>query len=104
MQVFQYDVSFGHQLQQFHGEAEERGGFLGGVGAADVGHGGGAVAEGGFVDGETLFLPVVGGEDAVADRLFEEVDGVLVVDLGAGVAAVVEEAAGVGLVGCHEGS
>jgi len=69
------------------------------VGAADVGHGGGTVAECGFVDGETLLLPVVGSYDAISNGLFEEVDGVLVMDLRAGVAAVVEEAAGVGLVG-----
>lgn len=69
------------------------------VGTADVGHGGGAVAKCGFIDGEALLLPVVGGYDAISNRLFEEVDGVLVVDLRAGVASIVEEAAGVGLVG-----
>ncbi len=44
-------------------------------------------------------MPVVTGNDAVSDGLLEEVDRVLVVDLGAGVTAIVEEAAGVGGMG-----
>lgn len=69
------------------------------VRAPDEGHGGGAVAEGGLVEGEALFFPVVAVDDAVADGFFEEVRRVDVVDCAAGVAAVVEHAFGVGLVG-----
>lgn len=69
------------------------------VGAADEGEGDGAVAEGGFVDGEALFLPVVGFGDAVTDGFFEEVGGVLVVDCLAFVAALVEHAFGIDVVG-----
>ena len=70
------------------------------VGAAEVGHVGGAVAEGGFVDGEALLFPEVGVDDAVEDGLVEEVGGVEAVDCAAGVAvAVVEEVLDVGLVG-----
>ena len=90
-------------MEEFHGEAEKGRRFLGAIGAADGSESGGAVAKGGFIDSEALFLPVVRGEDAVADGLFEEVDGILVVDLGPGVAAVVEEAAGIGLVGHYRG-
>ena len=72
---------------------------MGAVGATDGGQAGGAVAEGGYVDGETVFMPVVRGEDAVADGLFEEVEGVLVVDLGAGVACGIKVGASVGAVG-----
>lgn len=68
------------------------------VGTAYECHGGGAIAEGSFIDGEALFLPVVGCDDTVANGLLEEVDGVLVVDLGAGVASAVEKASGVCLV------
>ncbi len=67
--------------------------------AADICHGGGAVAERGFVDGEALLLPVVGGYDAISNGLFKKMDRILVVDLRAGIAAVVKEAAGVCLVG-----
>ena len=49
-----------------------------------------------------MFFPVVGFDDAVADGLLEKVNGVLVVDCGAGVAAGIEEAFGVCLVG-HDG-
>lgn len=90
-------------MQQFHGEAQEGRRFLLTVRAADECERGGAVAEGGFVDGEALFFPVVGFDDAVADGLFEEVDGVLVMDCGAGIAAGVEEAFGVCLVRHYEG-
>ena len=60
------------------------------------------VAKGSFVDGETLFFPVVGFDDAVADGLFEKVDRVLVVDRGARIPAGVKEAFGVCLVRHHE--
>lgn len=69
------------------------------ISATEVCHGDGAVAERGFVDGEALFFPIVGFGDAVTDGLFEEVRGVGVVDCGAGVAAGVEHAGGVDVVG-----
>lgn len=99
MQVFKDDVPLGHELQELEREADEGGGFLLPVGAAQVGHVGGAVAEGGFVDGEALLFPEVGVDDAVEDGLVEEVGGVEAVDCAAGVAvAVVEEVLDVGLV------
>ncbi len=92
MQVFEDDVPLGQELQEFEREADEGGGFLLPVGAAEVGHVGGAVAEGGFVDGEALLFPEVGVDDAVEDGLVEEVGGVEAVDGFSGVAvAVVEE-------------
>ena len=71
--------------------------------AAYVGELSGFVAEGGGVECEALFAPVVGFGDAVPDGLFEEVERVGVVDCGTGVAAGVEHALCVGLVGGHGG-
>lgn len=69
------------------------------VGAADETHICCAVAEGCFVDGEALLLPVVAGDYPVTDGLFEKMNRVLVVDLGTCVATVVEETARIGGVG-----
>ena len=99
VQILQHDLAVGQQLQELEGQAEEGGGFLLAVRAAEVGHLDGAVAQRGFVDGEALLLPVVGVGDAVADGFFEEVRRVLVVDRVAFVAALVEHALGVDVVG-----
>lgn len=74
------------------------------VSAANICHGGGAVAERGFVDGEALLLPVIGGYDAISNGLFKKMDRVLVVDLRTGIAAIVKEAAGICLVGHTRGA
>lgn len=86
-------------MQELEDEAEERRRFLGAVGTAEKGEGGCTVAQSGFVDGETLFFPVVGFGDAITDRFFKEVRRVDVVDCSARVAAIVKEAFGVRLMG-----
>ncbi len=89
-------------MQQLHGKAQEWRWFLLAVRAADECKSGSAVTESSFVDGEALLFPVIGFNNAITDGLLEKVDGVLVMDCGAAVAAGVEEAFGVCLMGHYE--
>ena len=70
--VFENDFAFRLQLQKFEGEAEEVGGFLIGVGAADVVECDGAVDEGGGVEGEAVFFPIRRVVDSSSDDFFDQ--------------------------------
>lgn len=95
-------------MEEFEGEAEEGGGFLGVAEcAADEGYVLDAAGDYvGFVDGEALFFVEVGVvDDAVYDGAFEDGGGVEAVGgEGGGAASFVEEVTGIGAVGfCHDG-
>lgn len=77
----QYDFFLGRELEKLEGETEEWSGLLtDAVGTADEGEVDGAIAEGGSVEAEALFFPVVRVDYAIADGFFEEQEWVLTAD------------------------
>ena len=99
----QDDFFFGRELEEFESQAEEGSRFLAdAVGTANEREVDGAVAEGGGIETETLFLPVVRVDNAIADGFFEEEEWVLAADEGARIAAVIEHASSICLMR-HDG-
>lgn len=95
----QYDFFLRCDLKELEGETEEWSRLLtDAVSTADEGEVDGAIAEGSGVETEALLFPVVRVDYAIANGFFEEEQGILTADQGAGVAAVVEHAGGICLM------